>query len=310
VYNNLIQHDRIQNSKSAYAWAIGKGRNVHFHNNQIITDQGRGINLDGLGQGVAIGAVNNQVYDNRIDVQMSPNARSGGGSYPSTNLYGIRSRYSSYSNSYTNNIVIVDNNVNGRSLGFYIGSDSTDPLMYDILIENNTVIARDPGGDAQRTVCFAWGYADEVICRNNEYSTDQDVQKDVDGGKVTNLTFTGNSEIIPSNYTPGVPTGLSITKFLDSYLLCWNDNMVVYGETQTYEYKVYMDGRALDISTRGGMFYVDVDRGGAHSYQVSAVNLNGDEGIKCIAVSTSSAVNGWSENSIVAPAAPNSLRVH
>jgi hypothetical protein len=274
--------------------AVGRGEKIRFHDNQIITDQGRGIMLDGLAQGTGMGAINNEVYDNRIDVQYSLLGRTGGGSYPSINLYGIRSRYSSYGNVYSGNIVLVDNNVGGRSYGFYIGSDSTDPLMNDISIENNTIIARDPDLDAQRTVCFAWGHANRIECVANSYSTDEDVQRDIDGGTVSDLTFTGNTEIIPSNYIPEVPTGLYLMKFLNSYLLRWNDNLDK-GESQTYEYIVYRDGQKLPISPRGGTFYVDVDVGGTHTYSIRALTLSGEESSNSPEVSTTSAENGWWE---------------
>ena len=82
---------------------------------------------------------------------------------------------------------------------------------------------------------------------------------------------------------------MNITKFFDSYLLKWTDN----GESQVYQYCVYRDGEKLDIFPRAGTFYVDVDIGGTHTYQVSALNLAGDESVPCSAVSTDSAALGW-----------------
>jgi len=90
-------------------------------------------------------------------------------------------------------------------------------------------------------------------------------------------------------------------------LLRWDDRITVHAEAQTDEYEVYRDGEAIDLTARGGTFYVDVDVGGTHTYSISALTLSGKEGAKCPEVSTTSAGNGWSGE---APTPPNSLRAH
>jgi len=111
-------------------------------------------------------------------------------------------------------------------------------------------------------------------------------------GGIDKLNESGNTPIVLNSYTPAAPTGLSIVRFFNSYLLRWDDNLKK-GETQTYEYIVYRDGQKLDISPRGGTFYVDIDVDGMHTYSVSAINLSKIEGPKSESVSTSNAKNGW-----------------
>ncbi len=305
IYRNYIQHRRREGAKSPYGIALIRSHEVYVYDNQIISDSGRGITLDGWSGGTAKGTDNCTVSNNRIDVMYSTVA--GGGWYAENNVYGIRDRYSSGENIIENNIVIVDNDVEGSMYAFYIGSDSADSLMFDILIQNNTIIARDPGKESTGSNVFVWGWAEEITCINNEYYTDGTLQKYAWGASVANLTFTNNTAITPESYTPAAPTGLNLTKFLDSYLLKWNDSIDVHGESQTYEYIVYRDGEKLDISPRGGTFYVDIDVGGTHTYSISALTLSGNEGPRCPEVSTTSAKIGWWGGS--PPSSPSSLRI-
>jgi len=286
VYNNLIQPKRRPGCKAPYGIGLSsKIHNVKVYNNQIISDNGRGIILDGWYQGAPEGASGNYIHDNRIDVQYSERAT--GGYYVENSVYGIRDRYSSGNNTFENNVIMTANGVDGRIRAFYVGSDSTDPLMTNILIQNNTIISRAldtsvPYG----AFVFFWDYAQEITCINNNYYTDGTLQRN---GNVDDLTFTGNNVLNPIPVTPIAPTALTIRKFLNSYLLKWNNNF----EAGVFEYVVYRDGQKLPISPRGGTFYVDVDVGGTHTYSISALTLSGTEGPRCAEVSTTTAKNGW-----------------
>jgi hypothetical protein len=95
----------------------------------------------------------------------------------------------------------------------------------------------------------------------------------------------------PTPTVPTAPQSVMLTRFLDSYMLEWGRNP----EADVYEYRVYRDGVALPISTRGGFFYVDVgaDDGLAHTYSVSAVTLSGLESPQSATISTADARNAW-----------------
>jgi len=105
--------------------------------------------------------------------------------------------------------------------------------------------------------------------------------------------------------TSVAPTGLSIRRFLDSYLLKWSPN----SEGDVYEYHVYRDGAKIPgLSSRGGTFYVDADIGGTHTYSIRALTLSGNEGPRCPEVSTTSAKIGWWGGS--PPSPPSGLTIN
>ena len=79
VYNNYIQHDRIRKTKADYGIIVTQSTNFDIYNNQIITDQGRGLMLDGWYQGSDKPTRYVNFHNNRVDVQHSPNPREGGG---------------------------------------------------------------------------------------------------------------------------------------------------------------------------------------------------------------------------------------
>ncbi len=284
IYNNLIQQTRAEGSKAPYGIYVPKGQNVHVYNNQIISDNGRGIIIDGWGQGVSKGANNNLVEDNRIDVQYSESASSG--AYVENNVYGIRDRYSSGDNTFQNNTVMVTNEVNGDLYGFYIGSDATDHLMKNLNVKNNTIIARK-GTNSRTPYVFAFSYADQVSVTDNKYLTDGQLEF---SGNVTDLTMSNNVPLNIPQSSPAAPTGLTLTKFLNCYVLQWTNN----SEPDVFEYIVYRDGQKMNMSPRGGTFFIDGDVSGSHSYSLSALTLSGTEGPRSSSISTSEAADGWS----------------
>jgi hypothetical protein len=313
VYNNLIQPKRCPGVKAPFGIGLSwRTHNVNVYNNQIVSDSSRGIILDGWNQGVSEGASNNYVYDNRIDVQYTEPAT--GGYYVENNVFGLYDRYSSGDNTFEHNVVIVNNEVNGACAAVRIGSDAPDGMMSGIVVRDNTLVVRE--GGAGETSAFIWGVVDKVNVINNKYLADVFSLNNWDANQNginigDEIIVSGNTEINPLSYTPAAPTGLYITKFLNSYLLRWDDNLD-RGESQTYEYIVYRDGQPLPISPRGGTFYVDVNIGGTHTYSVSALTLSGTESPKCSEVSTTNAVNGWWEGSTggsIPPSAPTGLKV-
>ena len=291
VYNNLIQHSRrMQGSKAPYGILMAKSRNVHVNANQIISDKGRGIILDGYGQGVPRGTDFCQIYDNRIDVQYSDVVTSG--PYPENRVYGIRDRYSSGNNTFDNNILMVQNDVPAAGAGtrrtdaFSIGSDGYDGLMVNFLVQNNTIFAREGVPGATITV-FSFSRTESATVIDNNYQSDGGIFSGT--GNVLSFTESNNNVFNPTPTSPAAPTGLRLTKFLNDYLLQWDDNT----EADVYEYVVYRDGSPLPISTRGGMFYVDRDVTGSHTYSVSALTVSGTEGPQCAPVSTTTAGDAW-----------------
>lgn len=292
IYNNYIQHRRIPGTKAPYGIQLAKTRNVNIYNNQIVTDNGRGIMCDGFGQNVARGTDKNNIYNNRIDVEYRESATSG--AYVENNLYGIRDRYSSGENHFYNNTIMVKNGINRSgtiSTGIFVGSDGTDAKMFDLEVTDNTIIADHINGSASAVY---YGYSHEITVTGNDYIADAFSDEEYvfgnNGGtsKIPSFTENNNNPISKQNYTPAKVTGLALRKFFGNYVLTWNDN----AESQTLEYVVYRDGTPLDISTRGGTFYIDTVSG-THSYTVAAKNLNGNTGAQSNAVSTSSATLGW-----------------
>lgn len=193
------------------------------------------MGISAAGVGSEAGSNPSHIYRNRIDVLYSSKATTGG--YVENNVYGIRDRYSSGDN----------------------------------LFEDNTIIAcrRLP---TNNPYAFQLDYADSVSIMDNIYATEGGFM--TGSALVTKLTNSNNTVLAPAATTPAAPTGLKITKFLDSYLIEWNAN----SEADVYEYVVYRDGVKLTISPRGGTFYVDVGIGGTHNYSVSALTLTGVEG--------------------------------
>lgn len=285
VHRNRIQQKRRPGSKAPYGILLaGRSHNVHIYENQIISDDGRGINVDGWGQGVEVGASGNFVYGNRIDVQYSSSATEG--EYVENNVYGIRDRYSSGDNTFENNTIIAASDVRGDVFGIFIGSDDADPLMRNIVARNNTIIARRGKVQANEPYAFQFSPADSVTATDNKYLADGFSTGDESVGK---LTLSGNSMLPTVSGTPPAPEGVKVTRFLESYLIEWTDI-----ETRgVYEYVIYRDGQRLPISPRGGTFYVDVDAADEHVYAVSAITLEGREGPRSKEVSTATAANGW-----------------
>lgn len=285
IRNNKIQQQRrLNGSKAPYGIAVsGISRGIDVYGNQIISDDGRGIIFNGWGQGSSDGTTFCRAFDNRIDVQYARAVSAG--AYVENNVYGLRDRYHSGSNRFERNVVLVANDIDGPAAGAYIGSDSSDPDMHDIVLRDNIFILRQGEGTGARDVNY-FDAAESIDFSDNRYIG----ALSADGSRVTHLTMTNNTVFNPpATAAPAVPTGVRLTRFLDSYLLEWDAN----SEADVLEYVVYRDGQRLPISPRGGTFYVDVRIGGTHSYQVSALTLAGVESARSAAVSTTGAKNAW-----------------
>ena len=286
IYNNKIQHRRRDGSKAPYGIQLaGRTHGVYVHDNQIVSDDGRGIILDGWGQGVADGCSGNTVSNNRMDVTYSSVASSG--AYVENNVYGIRDRYSSGDNTISGNTILVASEIAGDVFGLYVGSDATDGRMSNIVVTDNTVIARK-GAYAGNTPYVIWyDYINSISVTNNHYITEGSFSNA--RTRVSSLTLSGNAPLSLTVSSPAAPTGLRLTRFLDSFLLEWNASP----EADVFEYVVYRDGTRLSITPRGAFFFVDVGIGGSHNYQVRALNLSGVESALSAVVATTSAANGW-----------------
>ena len=139
VYRNRVQQARVIDCKAPYGIALfAQTHHVSVHHNEIVSDDGRGIILDGWSQsgGAASG---NLVTDNRVDVQYS-SAATIGGCYR-TQSYGIE-RYESGENTIQGNTVLVTSGNGSPVWGWYVGSDTADPFMHDIAIRQNVTIVR------------------------------------------------------------------------------------------------------------------------------------------------------------------------
>jgi hypothetical protein len=278
-------------------------KNFDVYNNQIISDDGRGFITSSYGNGDPVGTSNVNFYNNRVDVGYLIPAQ--GGQYPENHVAGTYSRYSSFDCNYTNNIIIVDNKAGEATECVFIGSDSAD-LQGNNTYAQNTFINHKSGSDS---AVFRVAWNKSLFARDNVYLASTLFIGNWDYNNVP-PSGSNNTKLTVSSYTPSAPTGLKLTKFFNSYLLTWNDSRVVVGESHTYEYFIYRDGVKIPgISSRGGTFYVDADVNGAHTYQISGVNLAGTEGAKCAPISTSSSVVGWwGGGETSAPKAPMGLK--
>ncbi len=92
---------------------------------------------------------------------------------------------------------------------------------------------------------------------------------------------------------------------MSSYLLRWTKNT----ELDVFEYNVYKDGQKMSITSRGGLFYVDEDVSGSHTYSISALTISGTESARSSSVSTNDAANGWWETDNTPPAIPSSISI-
>lgn len=285
IYLNRIQQKRSPGSKAPYGILVAKSHNVNVTRNQIVSDDGRGIILDGWEQGTTDGASGNRVVANWIDVQYSSAASSG--AYVENNVYGIRDRYSSGYNSIASNTILVSNDVAGSAFGVYIGSDAPDPRMKSIYVLANTIIGRPGAVPTNRPYAFMFDYAASVTVTDNRFRG----ERYAGNRRVGRLTWARNSRLPLTAAIPSPPQGVQLTRFLDSYLIEWQRNP----EADVYEYVVYRDGVPLPISTRGGFFYVDVgaDDGVAHTYSVTAQTLSGQQSLPSDPVSTVDAKNAW-----------------
>ena len=288
IFNNYIQHIRRPGTKAPYGIQLAKTRNVDVYNNQIITDEGRGIMCDGFGQGVTRGTDYINVYNNRIDVEYRVTASNG--AYVENNIYGIRDRYSSGNNKFYDNTIMVNNEAGGVTAGLFIGSDSFDSLMTGLEVTGNKIIARDDNNEGH---AIRYAYTSEMTVLNNEYSGNSFSEQDFSYGSGS-LTVANNNVFPLATYTPNKPSGLLLKKFFNAYVLTWSDN----NESETFEYIVYRDGTPLDMSTRGGNFFVDTNVTGDHSYTVVAKSLRGNTSAQSDPVSTSSATTGWGSASL------------
>jgi hypothetical protein len=310
LYQNLLVPDRIYGDKGPYGIYAARCSNLDIDSNQIVSDQGRGIIMDGYEQGTPSGTTHNLVHNNLIDVQYSPNPRTGGGTYPESDVYGVRDRYGSGDNTISNNTIIVDNKAGGASWGLYLGSDAYEASMKNIVASNNVVIERnDPSlANSYNADCVTLDYGESVSITNSQYQcAHQFVGYDWDNTlHFTTLTNTGNTALAMPTSAPSAPSGLHGRRMLDRVVLEWTPST----SSGTYEYRVYRDGKRISSSDVGGYFFIDTYGSGDPVYSVTAVNLAGQESSASAGLNLSATDNGWNVVAAgVAPNAPSGLTV-
>lgn len=164
----------------------GISRGIDVYGNQIISDDGRGIMFNGRGQGSSDGTTFCRAFDDRSD---APYARAvPEGDYVDNNVYGLRDRYHSGSNSFEHNVVLVANDIDGPAAGAYIGSDSADPDMRGIVLRNNIFILRQGEGTGERDVNY-FDAAGSIDFSDSRYIG----ELSTDGSRVTHLTMSNNT---------------------------------------------------------------------------------------------------------------------
>ncbi len=318
IRGNLIQQELREGCKSSYGINIAKSHNIHIYENQIISDNGRGITMDGWGQGVTEGCSGNFVYDNIIDVQFTK--LSTGGAYPSNNNYGIRCRYSSGDNKiYRNRVMVRSELPKGMVVGMYLGSDGEDPLISGVEVYDNEIYVSEGNKNwvaPEGATGIGLDWINDLKITNNRIVTDSAGVFSSRGQD--NITISGNTFINianPADWTPikgrgewkhkgenktekwltdsiapAVPKGLRLYKFMDSYVLRWDASE----EKDVKGYFVWRDGKKLPASSRAGTFYVDwkIKKDAKATYALSAVDFSDNESPACKAVPTATATNG------------------
>lgn len=294
VHGNLIQHERrLHGNKAPYGILLSGSRLVDVYDNQIGSDNGRGIMIE-------LGSYENVIHENVVDVRYSQVVRNG--MYVENNVYGIRNRYRSGDNRIFGNRIFVNNTAGGASVGIYVGSDNRDPNMDGIEIYDNDIFVE--GGSSMWLSSGATGivldWVDNIqITSNRIRSSAINVYNRKDN---KNVLVDDNTFVVPSagksgaavpehqnsfrgrNRTetesadttpPRQPRKLSVEKHLDAYVLRWE---AAKRDKDVAGYLIERNGKKLLTSPRAVTFFVDLNSGTGRqtSYSVRAIDFSGN----------------------------------
>lgn len=301
IHHNRISPRRVHGQKAPQGiLCFGSAMN-HIHENEISTDDARGINLQGRGSG------GSHVHNNLIACRYSTVAKEG--NYVENRCYGYWER-DGRGNRLHDNLFIVGNEVPGDRTSNSIGilatttganvrltaaefknnriivshSNPNVPVLgfeikrsdKDVIVKGNEILART-------AAIRVWQKSDGVQLRDNVLLKMPDTPKDagaLDGDSIEKCTRQGNREAVVklSRKSPARPTGLRAIHRFEAIELRWKRS----AEKDVVGYNVYCDGKRISAYPVGGRFYVHlgVKPGEAHTYEVAAVDLANRESRK------------------------------
>ena len=298
IHHNRLSPRRVHGQKAPQGIMCFGSAGNHIHENEISTDDSRGINLQGRGSG------RNNVHHNLIACRYSTKATRG--NYVENRCYGYWERDGD-GNRLHANVWIVDNDVTddrtSNSIGImatttggrlksaqYTGNriicrhrnPAVEVLGFvvkrsdkGVVVEGNEIVARTAG-------VRVWSGSKGVRVKGNALLRPPGAPADapaVTGDNVEQCSVTDNvGASLTFGDAPAAPTGLVAIRRYEAVELRWAPS----AEKDTVGYNVYCHGKRINPYPVGGRFYVhlDVKPDARQVYAVSAVGLSGRESAK------------------------------
>jgi len=302
IHHNLINGKRIHGQKVPQAIICFGSAGCHIYENQIASDDSRGINLQAAGSG------HHDVHHNLVACRYSTVAKEG--NYVENRCYGYWERNGG-ANRVHDNIFIVGNETTGDNTSSTVGIVATMPqgasgrLKSAEYVRNRIIASHaDPAADAvgveiKRSDKDVVVSGNEIVARTAAvlvFDNSEGVQVSdnlwlrppaaptgkglLAGDCAEKCRAAGNqaARLASSAQPPAVPLDLRVVSRIDAVELSWR----LHREKDVAGYHVYAGGKRLNAYPVGGGFYVDLDlKGGSkRTYQVSAVDLAGRESQK------------------------------
>ncbi|HUW56702.1 MAG TPA: hypothetical protein VMZ92_08710 [Planctomycetota bacterium] len=296
IHHNRLSPRRIHGLKAPQGILCFGSDGNHIYENEIATDDARGINLQGRGSG------NNNVHNNLIACRYSTEATEG--NYVENRCYGYWERDGN-ANRLHANVWIVGNEVTGDGTSNSVGILATttggrlksaqytqnriicshsdpgvDVLGFDVKRSDKDVIVRGNEIFARTSAVRVWSTSDGVQVKENVLLRTPATAADapmLSGDCIDKCTREGNVEttLRVDDDPPRPPTGLHVIQRHEALELRWDRS----AEKDVIGYNVYCDGRKLNPYPVGGCFHVHVDvkAGQTHLCQVTALDLAGRE---------------------------------
>jgi len=301
IHHNRLMPRRTPGVKSPHAVFIYTAEKNEIYENLIDAIDARGIN-------VQMGSKDNHVHHNLVAARYTRDARGAGG-YDENRCYGYWERSGGKSgNRVTHNIFIVNNATTGdatsSTIGLIVGTgvnypeplltgeysgnvvlcrhdDRTRPVTGielkrcgdGVVVSGNRIVARTVG------ICVE-GNSSGVKVSNNTVlrpADSDDAWKALGGDDLARCPMTGNRELrlVKDKDAPAPPAGLEVIERPGAVELRWKRST----EDDLAGYRVWRDGKPVDVPLRGAPFWVDLDvkAGQAYRYAVTAVDLSGNE---------------------------------
>lgn len=292
IHHNFLSPRRIHGVKTPEGICTFGAAENYIYENEIATDDARGINIQARGSGFS------DVHHNRVACRYSTEAKEG--NYVENRCYGYWER-DGEANKLHDNVWIVNNDVVGDRTSDSIGivATTTGGRLKSAEFVNNRILCRhkDPkvdvlGFDVKRSDAGVIVRGNEIVARtagirlfegcvgvqvkDNVFLTLPGTPagaKAVDGDDVAKCVVEGNvtAALLLGDKPPAKPSGLVALLRPEAVELRWTHNI----EKDVVGYNVYCDGRKINPYPVGGRFFVHVGvkPGEKHAYAVAALDL-------------------------------------